>query len=325
MTPEQEATVAALMQAQGAARSKVNANLLAWIRQAIAAMAGQWYDDGAIASFKSQVTEMVSNGQQVVGDSTGAFVDQVLDELGVTPAKGAVSLPDRLRDVDPNVEWDRPASEYRRLRVLGADDVQAQERAASRAEALAQMDLDLAMREAARQRIAPVPNVRGYRRVIRPELSESGTCGLCIAASDRVYHVKDLLPIHARCKCEVMPITKANDPGLRLNSEDLKALYGAAGDSTSAAKLKRVRATVEQNGELGPVLRVKGQNFRDKGDVKADKGHTMTDRELAAGRLRVSEGVITSLEERAAKGEDVSVPLAYQRTQVAKLRKLLAA
>ena len=64
-----------------------------------------------------------------------------------------------------------------------------------------------------------------------------------------------------------MPVTFTSDPGSTLSNDDLPALYEVAG-GTSAAKLKRV--TVEQHGELGPVLTVKGQRFRGPADVYAD-------------------------------------------------------
>lgn len=116
----------------------------------------------------------------------------------------------------------------------------------------------------------------GYRRVIRPERSRTGTCGLCIAASTRVYQVKELAPIHANCKCTSVPMTSDMDPADTLNRSDIEDiltedeegnvrvlqfgrqelddLYEAAGDSTAAAALKRVRVFLTTHGELGPVL-----------------------------------------------------------------------
>jgi hypothetical protein len=55
------------------------------------------------------------------------------------------------------------------------------------------------MRETTRRHLAAAEDVTGYRRVIHPELSKSGTCGLCVAAADRIYYVDDLMPIHTNC------------------------------------------------------------------------------------------------------------------------------
>lgn len=56
------------------------------------------------------------------------------------------------------------------------------------------------------------------------------------------------------CKCTVAPITAGNDPGMRLNDEDLQAIYRKAGNTTSAAGLKSVRVEVVSHSEIGPIL-----------------------------------------------------------------------
>ena len=85
----------------------------------------------------------------------------------------------------------------------------------------------------------------GYRRVVHPEMSKGGSCGLCVVASTMVYTRANLRPIHDRCNCEVVPITVANDPGDSLNQLDLGDLYQAAGESNRSAPLKRVRVNAE--------------------------------------------------------------------------------
>jgi hypothetical protein len=128
-------------------------------------------------------------------------------------------------------------------------------------------------------RLRPVPvanaaDVSGYRRVIHPELSRSGTCGLCIAAADRIYKVDDLMPIHTSCACEPMPIVRGVDPARVFNGADTTELYrrvlAAAGGETAAAKLRATRVQVSAHGELGPVLHDAGHRFRDQGDVVGD-------------------------------------------------------
>lgn len=95
--------------------------------------------------------------------------------------------------------------------------------------------------------------VTQYRRVIHPELSKTGTCGLCAVASTRVYSTRALMPLHSNCKCGVAPITTTNDVGKDITDADLERYYELAG-STSAADLKTIRLQVQTNGELGPVL-----------------------------------------------------------------------
>lgn len=98
----------------------------------------------------------------------------------------------------------------------------------------------------------------GWRRVIRPELSQHGACGLCVVAATQWYTKQDLKAIHHLCKCTTLPVTKSSDPGLRWNAEDLRRnldeIYGGAGGSTAGKKLKRIRVAVRDHGELGPIL-----------------------------------------------------------------------
>lgn len=96
--------------------------------------------------------------------------------------------------------------------------------------------------------------VHKYRRVIHPELSKTGTCGLCAVAATNVFGTADLLPMHNNCKCTVAPITAGNDPGLQLNRKDLDSIYKAANNSTDAADLKQIRVQVVNHSELGPIL-----------------------------------------------------------------------
>jgi len=100
--------------------------------------------------------------------------------------------------------------------------------------------------------------VLGFRRVIRPELSMHGSCGLCVVAATNWYTYERLKPIHHLCKCVTVPVTKDADPGFRWNQEDLRRnldeIYGGAGGSTYGKDLKRVRVKISEHGELGPVL-----------------------------------------------------------------------
>ncbi|WP_159794471.1 hypothetical protein [Puerhibacterium puerhi] len=130
-----------------------------------------------------------------------------------------------------------------------------------RIEQLVEADVRAIDNREQRDTYAATPTVTGYRRVIHPELSTSGTCGLCIAAASRFYSVRDLMPMHDRCRCETLPIVGDEDPGLQLNDDDLARLYGAAG-GTGRQELARVRIQTVENGELGPILAPEGQKHR---------------------------------------------------------------
>jgi hypothetical protein len=156
--------------------------------------------------------------------------------------------------------FNRPARTLRAVEAAGATREVADAQARDRIDQLVEDNVMLAQRFAEAevlQRVvdldAPGPRIIGYRRVIHPELSETGVCGLCIAAADQRYKVGDLLPIHARCKCTVAAITEDHDPADDVNAADLGALYDLAG-GTAGPGLKRVRYQLDEHGELGPVL-----------------------------------------------------------------------
>ena len=158
-------------------------------------------------------------------------------------------------------------------------------RALDRIEKIVDDDLSLAGADEHRQLLEKKSLWLGYRRVIHPELSESGTCGLCLAASTRLYSKRDLLPLHTDCKCTVMGVSVGADPGKDLNDADIDALIEAGVDlpitrdelesayelasqqdvtgkgraapntrGTSASQLKALRYEVVEHGELGPRL-----------------------------------------------------------------------
>lgn len=263
----------------------------------------------------SETVAVVRTAQDALAAQTWAY----LDALG-TYAQGSPKLPNRPRGVDQTVVWERPAKEYRYQRFLGHDHDDALDLAVQRATTIADDDLGLAMRIAAAQHSDKAKGVTGLRRVIHPEMSEGGTCGLCIAASDRIYEPGSLLPLHDHCRCTVAEVTAANDPGGSLNGQSLDDLYDAAG-GTDAGSLKGTRYKVDEHGELGPVLVPKKATPRTQAEVKADTGKPMPTAVKVTKQLAVGEAKLEELQERAAAGEDVSVQLDYWLRHIETLRK----
>lgn len=85
------------------------------------------------------------------------------------------------------------------------------------------------------QQVLRSAGVRTYRRV-----TTAGACPLCVVASDRVYHVADLQPIHTGCSCGVVPGGDLPE-ALRRDSN--------ADDPTGGRGLR-----IDDNDEIGPVL-----------------------------------------------------------------------
>ena len=264
----------------------------------------------------SETVAVVRTAQEALAAQTWTY----LDSLG-TYAHGSPELPDEPRGVDPAEVWERPAKTYRYERSMGRDHGEALDLAVQRAETIADDDLTLAMREAAAQHSQKAKGVTGLRRVVHPEMSESGACGLCLAASDRIYKPGTLLPIHDHCRCTVAEVTEIHDPGNSLNDRSLADLYEAAGGSTSAADLKGTRWKHAEHGELGTILVPEKVKRRTEAEVKRDTGRAMPDAEKARKRLAVGEAKIAELQERAAAGEDVAAQLDYWIGHIETLRR----
>ncbi|AXQ62062.1 MuF-like minor capsid protein [Gordonia phage Float294] len=182
-------------------------------------------------------------------------------------AEDAVDAAERAARAAEDAEADeaeRLEAELRREAALSEEeqrvllDQVAQQEMEIRLERMVNDDLGMANRSAFRNAVAAAaPGViTGYRRVLHPELATSGqSCGLCIAASTRVYKKKDLMPLHNLCNCEPVEIVAGRDVGQQINDEDLDTLYGAAGDSTDRQNLSNTKWKVFDHPELGPVLR----------------------------------------------------------------------
>lgn len=278
-----------------------------------------WYQPKALQGNASQMARVSQAAQRQQANLTASYLTGVMREIRgeagepraqfvpnsqrrrdpIMDRTPTVTLPDQPRGIDPLVEWERPAATFRWNSTLDdVDEQTASDRAWRRVVDLNDLDLQLADREATLQVLSLDETVLGYRRIIRPELSAGGTCGLCITASDRRYHVEELKAIHARCKCTVLPIYPEYDPGHSLNADDLKALYEAAG-GTASEKLKRTRYKVEEHGELGPVLVQQGHQFTDTDQAAA---RVSVDRRLEGTQRRADDAQIFQEQQPAAAG-----------------------
>ncbi|OBK14082.1 hypothetical protein [Mycobacterium asiaticum] len=214
-----------------------------------------------------------------------------------------------------NGQPDADAQAVLRIRTLVDDNLMLAQRLAQQ-EVLAQaVDLDGTRRGRGRRG----PRIVGYRRVIHPELSRGGTCGMCIAASDRIYKVGELMPIHNRCHCTVSAVTDEHDPADDLNSVDLAQLYRDSG-GTSAAHLKRTRYKVDKHGEMGPVL-VPERKYKPRSDAARKRaGGT------AVSAARLLPGLEKNLKDLRAKGLGEDSPqISYHLQTIARLRADLTA
>lgn len=228
------------------------------------------------------------------------------------------------RLLDPATPYGRVAEQYRLAVVSqGASEDHARQRALVRVAQVAATDVTLAVREQVRKTLGQVRGITGYRRILRPELSETGPCGLCVVAADRIYKVEHLLPIHDRCVCDVLPIIGDLDPGIDLNADELRAIYETAG-STGGGKrhggaLKRVRVAMGENGELGPVLFDADQHHR--GPVEVAHAVHPDQRVRDAAKFAAFQERLDGLLARQGRGEQgLDRAIEWQTRRLEKLR-----
>jgi len=330
-TAEQAAAEAAVwVEAFSQASESLQENTAGTVRSAWLSFDG-WYDPILVAALAAEMADLSTAAQQTTAGLSAQYAAEAAAAvLGIPAAPLPRNLWTPVRGGAPiRLVHSRPAEVFKRAIATGASHQDALERAGARGVGLALSDLSLEDR-AVQQEVLKRLGVEQFRRVIRPELSKTGSCGLCIAAASRIYNTGDLMPLHPpSCNCIVLPIVGDVDPGFDLNEEDLAKLYDAAGSNkavdlrrtgfTSLDELRSAPYAVHEHGELGPLIARTGDKFRGPNKVALED-----DPERAARMLTKVEPVLVSLEERAAAGEKVADPLAYQRELVARLRGIVA-
>lgn len=235
-----------------------------------------WWNDAVTEGAAAYVAQQHISFVKAMRGCGITYADIMLHLVGIRDRLGEVPEYEVVRDnTDPWKVAARPVDAYRGEAVKSPDirpeawdgldgtverTVQRWlDRAKSRLENNAATDGYVASNRAAQSRYR-ASGVTKYRRVIHPELSRTGTCGLCVVAATNTFTRGDLMPMHQQCRCTVAPITAKNDPGLKLNDSDLMRIYRAAGEtsgngySTHASDLTKLRVQVVNNSELGPVL-----------------------------------------------------------------------
>lgn len=286
----------AQVEANAAARQTISDQVMAQVRALVEAFSS-WYDDLAVRRLAKDITGVVQAGQRVMAAHEDAYMASVLSsQAGKTvPPVGQVVVDDLRRGVDPAAVYERLGEQFRYARSVGKSPDQSLQVVLERAAVVTETDVTLAARAQDQKSLEATHLAVGYRRVIHPELSKGGTCGMCIAASDRVYKKGTLLPIHARCFCTAAPIMRnGDDPGNSLNNLSLSDLYGDAG-GTQATDLKRTRYKIDDHGELGPVLvpKRRAANSAESKPVPkpSEGGMKGVSDDFLSRQLRITEGL----------------------------------
>ncbi len=268
LSQQQLASIAAWIDQYAAATDQLTTQAVAQITAAYAGV--NFYNAAAVAAATEQAADTSNTATVLAAGLTAEYLASISGQAVGAPV-GIPNLPPfPIRNGVPlESVYERPIKLFRRKVADGMDPATAFELAMRLAATLIGADIAMAERNQSDQiltYLAPRVGVTGYRRVIRPELSRTGTCGLCIVASDVVYKTGTLMPLHDRCKCVPVPIFGELDPGNSLNNLSLTDLYDNAGGNLSR-QLKETRYVVHQHGEKGPVLAYAGQRFTGLDDL----------------------------------------------------------
>jgi len=192
------------------------------------------YRDADIDRFVAAFVPTILAGERTVAQLTGAYLAQVESlARGVPVAPERLTAPtgDALRGVAAAVVYRRPAVALYTALSKGVPFPDAVQQGLTRLVDIAMTDLQLAKTHT----VANSQRVQRFKRV----LSGLENCSLCSLASQHTYYRGDLLPIHNKCDCGVQPLF-SDEPD----------------DETYPAGV-----TVQQHGEIGPVLTVEGHRF----------------------------------------------------------------
>lgn len=274
-----------------------------------------WYSAAAVAAVAREMASLSNASQNMIVGSAQAYIGNVVAILrGTKVSIPAIDLPPIRNGAPLELVHTRPAERYKKGVATGMTPEQAEALAVYRAGDLQVQDMSLVEREAQQYQMRQL-GITQFRRVVRPELSKTGSCGLCIVASDVIYNAAVLMPMHDRCKCLTIPIIGDLDPGNSLNGRDLGDFYTGL-KSTQADELKKTRYEVNEHGEYGPTLTSYGQHFRGRDQVALKD-----DPKRAARELSKALPVLTRMESSGATADE----LAYQRDYVAQLTDAVAA
>lgn len=236
---------------------------------------GSWREDD-IPRFIQQVVPSMNNAKRNMANYAVGYYKEMAGIAGekfkmpnIDPA--SLSTQALRNGVTDDMIWSRPFKSMWTSLSKGNDISDALDAGARRAVDLARTDVQLARRGAGLQARSSNDRIVGYLRT----LSGAENCALCYVASTQRYKKKDLLPIHPGCDCGEMPIYGKDDPGQIIDDIRLEATHDAVetrfgvqdrgGREPDYRKIK-----IQDHGELGPVLTVKGEKFTKLTPAKVD-------------------------------------------------------
>lgn len=217
------------------------------------------YRDADIEKLVAKLVPRVRAGQIRIADLTAVYLGNLEGGRKVLVDRDYVTEG---RGVPAEEVYHRPANVVYDALANGKAFDAAVLMGASRLKSLVSMDMQMSkVRQSAASLQAS--SYEAYRRV----LTGKESCGLCTIAATMSYSVKDLLPIHPGCDCDVAPIRSASQIPHVLDEELLEAthnrIFDFAGDSDRSGRAPDYKQLiiVHKHGEQGPALRWRGEKF----------------------------------------------------------------
>lgn len=227
---------------------------------------GSWRDDDYLR-FVRQITPILSGAKMQAAQASVAFYKSMAnldDQDWQQPTISAADLTTQaLRNgVTTDQVYRRPFVDVYTALSKGKQMTEAIEAGANRVESLASTEIQLARRNVGLKARNANDRIVGYIRT----LTGAENCALCYVASTQRYTRGELMPIHPGCDCGEMPLYGTQDPGQVIDEARLEATHDSIAErfGVSARDARSVdysNIKIEQNGELGPVLTVRGQQF----------------------------------------------------------------
>lgn len=213
-------------------------------------------DATALEQFAAQAAEVVGVTQLQAATIAAAYIDSVIGLAGgqrptriVDVARAAMMARNGTTLIDV---YSRPTITARAQIADGKDFAQALRIARDRAVSAADTDVKLAARSSARDAMVSA-GVKHYKRV-----PDAHACVFCLTASTQRYSTAELMPLHPRCGCSVMPLIGEST---HIIDSDLLARLKASSGRPDYWNDPKAAIAVHQHRELGPVLTHAGDHF----------------------------------------------------------------
>jgi len=192
------------------------------------------YDETTVDQFVAIVVPVVLAGQRQSVALTEAFLARMLRRppLGIAPDE-LVGAAVRA-GTPPDEVYRRPFINVWTALGKGVDWVDAVNAGRARADATAQMDIQLSSRATYQAVQTADDGIYGYQRV-----ADAGACPFCVAVNGAYVKSADASPLHNRCGCGLEPLTRPHP----------RARYLPSGET-----VKTDDYAIHQHGELGAYI-----------------------------------------------------------------------